>query len=210
MQVSRLSCLFWFLVLLLVCFLGCLARFRTWLEEECHTSITKSIRSRAGIPSKGKPSSSEMTSDSVELCETEVRFLDIQLWEQMYDCRNTQHALRGRFRIFKISCKVRILEQSQSAFLCSISNMTRLLIIARVVDIRYQTSQASVTSFCPFVTSRASLSTDHRMSGLPMRAKYRHFRTICEQTFDNSPTDFISSSLKWWSSMHGVDTLYNG
>ena len=26
-------------------------------------------------------------------------------------------------------------------------------------------------------------------------------------TFDNSPTDFISSSLKWWSSMHGVDTL---
>ena len=25
--------------------------------------------------------------------------------------------------------------------------------------------------------------------------------------FDNSPTDYVSSSMKWWSSMHGVDTL---
>ena len=32
-------------------------------------------------------------------------------------------------------------------------------------------------------------------------------KTHCEHTCDNSPTDFISSSLKWWSSMHGVDTL---
>ena len=45
------------------------------------------------------------------------------------------------------------------------------------------------------VTARAHLFTDHRMSGLPMRAKYRHFKTICERTFDNSPTDPNSSSL---------------
>ena len=38
--------------------------------------------------------------------------------------------------------------------------------------------------------------------------KCRHFKTICEQTVDNSPTDPISSSLNWWSSMHGVATLY--
>ena len=56
---------------------------------------------------------------------------------------------------------------------------------------------------------RASLFTDHRTSGLPIRPKYEHFRTIWEHTCDNSPTDFISSSLKWWSSMHGVDTLYS-
>ena len=54
---------------------------------------------------------------------------------------------------------------------------------------------------------RASLFTDHRTSGRPILAKYKNFRTICELTCDNSPTDFISSSLKWWSSMHGVDTL---
>ena len=37
------------------------------------------------------------------------------------------------------------------------------------------------------------------MSGLPIRAKYRHFRTICEQTFDNSPTNPNSSSFMTWS-----------
>ena len=58
-----------------------------------------------------------------------------------------------------------------------------------------------------FVMDRASLFTDHRISGLPIRAMFQHFITICEHTCDNSQTDFISSSLKWWSSMHGVDTL---
>ena len=61
--------------------------------------------------------------------------------------------------------------------------------------------------FVHFVTARASLFTDHKISSLPIRAKYRHFRTICEQTVDNSPTDSLSSSLNWWSSMHGVATL---
>ena len=45
-----------------------------------------------------------------------------------------------------------------------------------------------------FVTARASLFTDHRISGLPIRAKYRHFRTICEQTVHNSHPDSFSSS----------------
>ena len=40
--------------------------------------------------------------------------------------------------------------------------------------------------FVHFVTARASLFTDHNMSGLPIRARYRHLRTICEQTLDNS------------------------
>ena len=53
---------------------------------------------------------------------------------------------------------------------------------------------------------RASLFTDHRISGRPIRAKYKHFRTIWEYTCDNSPTDFNSSSLQRGSSMHGVDT----
>ena len=47
-----------------------------------------------------------------------------------------------------------------------------------------------------FVTARASLFTDHKISGLSIRAKYRHFRTICEQTADSSLTDSFSSSLK--------------
>ena len=43
-------------------------------------------------------------------------------------------------------------------------------------------------AFAHFVTARASLFTDHEISGRPIRAKYR-LRTICEQTVDKSPTD---------------------
>ena len=64
-------------------------------------------------------------------------------------------------------------------------------------------------NFVHFVIARASLFTDHKISSLPIRARYKRFRTICEQTVDNSPTDSFSSSLSWWSSMHGNATLKN-
>ena len=47
-----------------------------------------------------------------------------------------------------------------------------------------------------FVTDQASLLTDHGMSGLPIRAKYKHFKTICEHTLDNSQIDSSSSFLE--------------
>ena len=50
-----------------------------WIALGKNTSLTKSQRSRAGIPSMRKPASREITSASVELCETEVCFLHIQL-----------------------------------------------------------------------------------------------------------------------------------
>ena len=59
------------------------------------------------------------------------------------------------------------------------------------------------------VTERASLFTDQRMSGLPIRAKYKHFKTICEHTFGNSQTDSSSSFLKRRSSKGGHETLFN-
>ena len=46
---------------------------------EWNTSITKSQRVRAGIPSMRKPASRDMISAPVELCETEACFLHIQL-----------------------------------------------------------------------------------------------------------------------------------
>ena len=42
-------------------------------------------------------------------------------------------------------------------------------------------SQALVHS----VMARASLFTDHEVSGLPIRAKFRHFRTFGSETVDN-------------------------
>ena len=43
---------------------------------------------------------------------------------------------------------------------------------------------------------RASLFTDHKISGLPIRAKTGRFKKNCEQTVDNSPADPISSFFK--------------
>ena len=47
------------------------------------------------------------------------------------------------------------------------------------------------------VTARANLITDHGISGPPMRAKYKHVRTICEYIFHNSPAAPNSYSLNW-------------
>ena len=54
------------------------------------------------------------------------------------------------------------------------------------------------------VTDLATFLTDHRMSGLPIRAKYKHFKTICEHTFDNSPIDSIDNHPS-----KGLATVYN-
>ena len=59
-----------------------------------------------------------------------------------------------------------------------------------------------------WVTDRASLLTDHRMSGLPILARYNHFQTICEHTCDSSPIDSSSSFLKLWSFKQGPETFY--
>ena len=77
------ACLSIFLVLVserrasVSCMLVCLGW--TLLLVERNTSITMSQRSRAGNPSIRNPASREMISDSVELCETAVCFLHIQL-----------------------------------------------------------------------------------------------------------------------------------
>ena len=76
-------------------------------------------------------------------------------------------------------------------------------------ECKKSTGWAFVTSSVHFVIARASFFRGHERSGLPIRAKYSYFRTICEHTFDNSPTDPISSSLHWWSSIHGVATACN-
>ena len=67
------------------------------------------------------PASKEMISDSVELCETEVCFLHIQLiGTNVMTSKNAQCSTRSRFRVFKISCKIGFLKQSQSALFSSI------------------------------------------------------------------------------------------
>ena len=47
------------------------------------------------------------------------------------------------------------------------------------------------------------------MSGLSIRAKYKHFKTIWEHTFGNAPNDSSSSFLNIWSSKQGFETMYS-
>ena len=69
--------------LVLVCFFRASSRNRSpcigWFLEECNTSIAKYQRSSEGIPYMRRPASNEITSDYVELCDTAVCFLHIQL-----------------------------------------------------------------------------------------------------------------------------------
>ena len=88
--------------------------------------------------------------------------------------------------------------------------MARLSIITRVMYVRYQTSQAFVTGSCPFFDCTYQLFTDHRMSGLPNRAKYKHcLIQILKAHFRQFSHRPISPSTKWWSPRHGVQTLHS-
>ena len=83
----------------------------TVLLVECNTSISMSPRSRAGSPSMRDPASNETISDSVELCETEVCFLQIQLMgtKGRLPKIHKTHTW-GWFRVFKVTSKVWVLE----------------------------------------------------------------------------------------------------
>ena len=172
--------------------------------------MTKSHRSRAGIPSMRKPASREMISASVELCETDVFFLHIQLV-------GTNVRLPKMNRIppdvdFESSRSPAKSESWNNPSLhCCAVFPTYQYCRYSLVWWMYEIKRAKRLSqaFVHFVTARTSLFTDQSMSGLPIRARYIHLKTICEQTVDNSPTDSFSSSLHWWSSMHGVATWYD-
>ena len=97
-----------------------------------------------------KLASNKMISASVELCETEICFLHIQLIAQTCDFRIIQCSTWSRFRVLNISCKIGVLKQSQSALLGSVSHMTILLITTCMMNVRNQSIQAFVTGHGPF------------------------------------------------------------
>ena len=125
------------------------------------------------------------------------------LLEQLYDHQKCTISLQKWFWIFKISLQNRSQETVPVCIVLQYypHGMWWLYEINR----SRRLSQALVH----FVIDRASLFTDHKISGRPTLAKYKHFKTIWEHTCDNSPADFSSSSLEWWSSMQGVDTLWS-
>ena len=179
-------------------------RFPDWSETRETFPRIETIRShssRAGKPSNLNPVSNEMISDSVELWETAVCSLHIRLigtnvWlpkthnvPPEVDFESSRSPAKSEsWNSPSLHC-LAVLPTWQY---CLYSQVWWIYEINRFKRL----SQALVH----FVMDRASSFTDHRISGRPIRAKYKHFRTIWEHTCDNSPTDFISS-FKWWSSM---------
>ena len=121
---------------------------------------------------------------------------------KMYEFRKCTMFLEKLILNLRISRTIGDLKRSQSALFGSITHTEILFVFTCVTNVWNQSIQAFVSqALVHFVIDRANFFTDQIMKGLPIRAKYRHFRTIWEHTCDNSPTDFISTSLKWWSSM---------
>ena len=117
---------------------------------ERDTSITMSPRSRAGSPSMRNPASNETISDSVELCETEVCFLHIQLMGTKGRLPKIHKTpTRSWFRVFKVTSKIRVLEWTQSTMLSRVTHMTILSAVTCVMNVWNQTSLSFVTSSCP-------------------------------------------------------------
>ena len=93
-----------------------------------------------------------------------------------------------------VSGKSLVLKQSLSALFISVSHMTKLPEITRVVNVRNQTSQASVTSSSP-LRDCSCWFTNHRISGLPMRAKPK----ACQK---DAKTNYLTSFFQC------VETLF--
>ena len=71
--------------------------------------------------------------------------------------------------------------------------MTILFVFTCVMNVRYQSIQSFVTSFCPF--RNANLFTDHGISGLPIRAEWERFErthvvqgVLASSAYQNLPT----------------------
>ena len=78
-------------------------------------------------------------------------------WNKCMTSKNTQRSSRSGFRIFKISCKIGVLKQSQSALFSSVSHLTILFVLTCMMNVRYQAIQSFITGFGPFCDGSCEL-----------------------------------------------------
>ena len=176
----------------------CLWVFFNCLREVWNTSTTKTQRSRAGNPSMRKPASREIISASVQLCETEVCFLHIQL-NGTNVCLPKMHKSHPDVDFESSRSPANSESWNNPHLLCCAVFPTWQCCLNSHVWWMYaikrdkRMSQALVH----FVIAQASLLTNHRISGLlPMRAKYRHFRLVhCVKARGSLFTDHEMSGL---------------
>ena len=180
--------------------LASVARYlMTWrLCVVCNTSITTSNKSRASGSSIRNPASNETISDFVELWDTDVCFLHIQLME-----KNVRLP-----KIHKIPPEIDFVspqgrQQNLSHSTNSIDNAEPSYPHDNTVGSHWcdECMKSIWPNVCHklvhLVTDRASLLTDHEMPGPRIRASTMHFKTTCEQISDNSSVFSNFSFLIW-------------
>ena len=96
------------------------------------------------------------------------------------------NSLRSSLWILNAASKVWVLEQIQFTVLSCVTHMTILTAVFRVVNVRHQACQSFVTSLCPFCDWSSKFVTDHTISSLPIRARYKHSKTFVSNIRDVS------------------------
>ena len=186
-----------------------------WLEEECNTSITKSQRSRAGRPSPCVGLHLRLSSQTRNLCVSEVCFLHIQLMGANVrlpkihripppltevDLESSKSAAKSEsWNSHNLQCGVLYLVSTWQYCLYS------LVFWMSEIKRAKRLSHALVH----FVTPRASLFTDHWMSGLPNACQVQPFQRRFESFFfwcRGTILPLFPFFLNWWSSRHGAET----
>ena len=90
-----------------------------------------------------------------------------------------------------------------------VTHMTLSSVVTRVMNVWFQSCQTSVTSLCPFGDSSSKFIDSPWNVGLPIRAKYKHFKTKCEHTFFLMILQLIQAAPFWirWLSKQGLVQL---
>ena len=146
---------------------------------EWSTSITKSQRVRAGIPSIRKPASREMISASVKLCETEACFLHIQrIGTNVWLPKKHKTPPDVDFESSQSPAKSESWN-NPNLHCCAVfptPQYCRKSFVRWMYEIKRDNRLSQ--AFVHFVTTRASLFSDHKKTGLPTRARYRYLKTF--------------------------------
>ena len=150
-----------------------------------------------------------MISDSVELGETEVCLLHFQTyWNKCMTSKNAQCSSRSGFRILSVSHRSGSWSCPGLRCFCDITRITILFVFTSMMNVWNQSIQVfchRLWSILWWIVRTFSLTIEYPVvQFLPSFNILEQFENILGT---NSPTDFFSSSLKWWSSMHGVDTF---
>ena len=138
-----------------------------------------------------QPAYREIISDSVELCDTHVCFLHIQLIRTNVWIPNMHHVPpEAEFESSRSPEKSESWN-SPNLYGCAVFPTWQYCLYS-LVKWMYEIKRARLLSHAlvHFVIARANLLTDHRISGLPLRAKYRHFRTSWEHYIWQSSKGF--------------------